>query len=269
TSDPNLDTEDASDSTALTEPANLSIPKTCPDTVLRGTSMTCTIVVRNAGPASAAVVQVVDPTPEGLAFLSNAGDCATAFPCSVGPLDPGATRTILASYAVESTAPDLVVNSADVMSPTADPNPADNTSATMTAVESVPVIPPTADLEVRKTGPASAAPGTEVTYVIGVVNHGPDSAANVVLTDALPAGVTLVPPTSISGPSPGGPRVPGSLGPRAGGRPAVTVLVTVEISPPASGSLVDTATATSSTSDPVAANNTATAQTSVVAHADL
>ena len=40
------------------------------------------------GPSDAASVSVADPTPTGLTFVSNAGDCTTAFPCSLGTIRP-------------------------------------------------------------------------------------------------------------------------------------------------------------------------------------
>ena len=90
-----------------------------------------------------------------------------------------------------------------------------------------------------------------------------------VLTDSLPAGVALVSATASAGTCTGGTPVTCTLGTLAAQQPPVTALVTVRVLPTASGSLLDTAAVTSGTSDPVDANNTATARTSVVAQADL
>src|SRR2546421_1401418 len=49
-----------------------------------------------------------------------------------------------------------------------------------------------ADLGVTKTGPDSAAAGSNVTYTIEVTNVGPDTADNATLDDPLPAGMTFV-----------------------------------------------------------------------------
>ena len=45
-------------------------------------------------------VTLADPTPAGLTFVSNAGNCTTAFPCDLGTVPSGATRTITATFAI-------------------------------------------------------------------------------------------------------------------------------------------------------------------------
>jgi uncharacterized repeat protein (TIGR01451 family) len=47
-----------------------------------GTNAVYTITVTNAGPSSADGVVVADAMPAGLLFVSNTGDCVTAFPCA-------------------------------------------------------------------------------------------------------------------------------------------------------------------------------------------
>ena len=82
--------------------------------------MVYTITVTNAGPSDATGVTLADPTPTGLTFVSNTGDCTTAFPCNLGTLPPAATRTITATFAIPSgyTTPDPIVNTATVSSTT-------------------------------------------------------------------------------------------------------------------------------------------------------
>src|SRR5882724_5035306 len=48
------------------------------------------------------------------------------------------------------------------------------------------------DLRVSKSGPESAAAGTDVTFTIQVVNIGPDDASSATLTDVIPTGLTFV-----------------------------------------------------------------------------
>jgi uncharacterized repeat protein (TIGR01451 family) len=72
-----------------------------PATVAVGKNAVYTIMVTNNGPGSALSVQVLDPTPSGLVFVSNyTGACATAFPCSLGTIPSGQTRTITATFMV-------------------------------------------------------------------------------------------------------------------------------------------------------------------------
>ena len=68
--------------------------------VVAGRTVSYTLVVTNDGPSDATGVSLADPTPAGLVFVSNAGACTAAFPCALGTLTPGSTRTITATYQV-------------------------------------------------------------------------------------------------------------------------------------------------------------------------
>src|SRR5688572_21902831 len=61
-----------------------------------------------------------------------------------------------------------------------------------------PPLPPSADLTVTKTGPATASANSNVTYTIDILNIGPEDALNALLSDPLPGGMTFV---SLSTPS--------------------------------------------------------------------
>ena len=118
--DPDAANNTATSSVTLAPAADLHITKEGPVTAVAGTNLVYTITVTNAGPSDATGVTVTDPTPAGLTFVSNAGDCATAFPCDLGTLPPAATRTITATFAVPSgyTTPNPIVNTATVTSAT-------------------------------------------------------------------------------------------------------------------------------------------------------
>ena len=77
-------------------------------------------------------------------------------------------------------------NTASVASTTADPNPANNTATAVTTVTA------SADLAITKTGPATVVAAGSVAYTLTVRNNGPSDAANLTVTDTLPAGVTFV-----------------------------------------------------------------------------
>src|SRR5437870_3876850 len=119
-----------------------------------------------------------------------------------------------------------------------------------------------ADLSITKTdNPDPVNAGATLTYTVTVSNGGPSTAANVQVTDNLPAGVTF---QNASGTGwtcvQGGGVVTctrGSVAP--GGAPPITITVT----PAICGTITNRATVGSTTIDPSAANNTATASTMV------
>ena len=179
----------ATSTVTLTPSATLQITKQGPLTAVAGTNVIYTITVTNAGPSEATSVTLTDPTPPGLTFVSNAGDCATAFPCTLGTLPPGAIRTITATFAVPSgyTTPNPIVNTATVTSATP---PALSPSATT----STPVAAPVTDLRITKTnGVDGVVAGETTTYTITITNSaGPSDAIGATVTDTFPATLTGV-----------------------------------------------------------------------------
>jgi len=129
-----------------------------------------------------------------------------------------------------------------------------------------------ADLSITKTGPATAVPGTTVTYAVTASNAGPLAAQSVVLTDPIPTGTTFVSLTQTAGPA-FGCTVPAagasgtisctlaSLANGAGATFSISLHVGAAVAP---GVIVaEKASIASSTSDPNTANNSATAATTV------
>ena len=121
--DPRPENNAASVVTTVTQLADLSITKTGPTTAGPGRRVTYAVTVANAGPSTATGVWVDDPTPAGLTLVSTSGDCTTAFPCDLGTMAPGTTRTIAATYTVAggTTAPAEITNAATVLSGISDP----------------------------------------------------------------------------------------------------------------------------------------------------
>ncbi|MBB5208809.1 Ig-like domain-containing protein [Chiayiivirga flava] len=117
--------------------ADLAVLKTGPANADAGEQIVFSIVVTNLGPDAADNVVLVDPTPAGLVFVGNGGDCATAFPCALGTLAVGDARTVLATFLVpdDYTGPSTVVNIASVSSDTPDPTPGDTSSSASTLVQ--------------------------------------------------------------------------------------------------------------------------------------
>src|SRR5262249_40124425 len=144
--------------------------------------------------------------------------------------------------------------SAVLPAPATDPNPANNSATSTVAMT------PSADVRVSLSGPVQATAGTSVTYTITVTNAGPSDAASVTLSDPTPTGLTFV---SASGACSGG--FPCSLGPIVAGAAAqiITATFAVPAGFTAPDPIVNTATASSTTSDPATGNNSATASTAL------
>ncbi len=100
--------------------AALTILKTANEaSVIPGGTASFSIVVSNAGPSDAASVIVDDPVPAGLVFVANAGACTSAYPCDIGPVAAGQSRTITTTFQVPAdySGPSPIVNVATVDSP--------------------------------------------------------------------------------------------------------------------------------------------------------
>jgi uncharacterized repeat protein (TIGR01451 family) len=127
---------------------------------------------------------------------------------------------------------------------------------------------PRADLVISKSASSAAAiAGTTLTYTLAITNDGPSAAHNVVVTDTLPASVTVA-KTNPSTRTQSGRDLVWTLGTLAnGGMGTITLAVTVDAA--FSGTLVNTATVTSITADQAPDNNTNTETTLVNGVADL
>ena len=179
----------ATDSDAIGTEADVAITKTGPATILAGDDLVYTITVTNTGPSDAAGVVVSDATPTGLVFVSNTGDCTTAFPCALGTLSPGAIRTINATFAVPITYPGAgpIVNVASVSATTPDDVAANNTATVETTLNR------NADVAIGKSvSPATMLVGQPTTFTVVVTNDGPARVTGLVVQDLLPAGLTFV-----------------------------------------------------------------------------
>lgn len=126
-----------------------------------------------------------------------------------------------------------------------------------------PVPATDADLSVSLAdAPNPVRVGANLGYTATVSNHGPAAASRVTLTDSLPNGVTLVSASGCSGTG----TLSCNLGSLASGASAA---VTITVKPNAAGAIGNSVQVSASQSDPNAANNTATAATTVQASADL
>ena len=161
------------------------------------------LAVTNYGPDTAENAQLTDTAElQNLSDLAYSSDGGLTWHVwtgilPLGDIAAGETVSLLGRGTVTSAAGSTVVNVAVVSAATEDPNPDNNLA---TAV--VPVIggEALADLALRKyVHRACATPGEPLVYRICVVNHGPDTAQNVVLTDEISTEALFYPRYSLDG----------------------------------------------------------------------
>ncbi|WP_110205040.1 isopeptide-forming domain-containing fimbrial protein [Nocardioides daejeonensis] len=197
---PNNEDDDDS-STSADVKADLQITKTLTTPVadvIAGTEITYELTVKNNGPSqSKAPIEVADVLPSGLSFVSavgtgwtcgHAGGTITCERNSV--LASGATAPVITVKALIASGigAQTLVNTASVDGPDPDPNPNNNNEP-----EDTPV---TEDTEIKLTktnvGDNPVRAGEVATFEIRVTSSGPSDARQVVVSDVLPTGMTLV-----------------------------------------------------------------------------
>jgi uncharacterized repeat protein (TIGR01451 family) len=264
--------------------ADLSITKVdTPDPVTAGTNLTYTITATNAGPSAATTATVSDTLPAGTTFVSLASpggwSCTTpavgaggTVSCSNPSFAPGsAVFTLTVAVTPSVTTGTVISNTATASAATTDPAPGNN-SATATST-----VAASADLSITKTdAPDPVLTGGNLVYSIGVSNAGPSDAASASWTDTLPTGTTFVSLPAVAGWSCTTPAV-GAGGTVTCNAATFAALATSNftLTVAVAGSVADgtvlsnTATVSTATTDPGAANNSATATTTVNAVALL
>jgi uncharacterized repeat protein (TIGR01451 family) len=254
--DPDPTNNGASDVDTLAPSADLAITKNGPALVTAGGEVTYMIAVTNNGPSDAASVEVSDATPSGLTLVSN--DCANVFPCGLGAMTAGETRTLTSTYTIGADhAGPTLSNTATVTATTSDPVGANDSSTAISTVVS------TADLGITMTGPATVTPGHELTYTITVTNDGPSDAALVEVADATPAGLTFV--SNDGACASAFPCALGLIG--AGETRRITATFSLPADHAGQDPVDNVASVASATADPDFANNSATVSTGLVGYA--
>jgi uncharacterized delta-60 repeat protein/uncharacterized repeat protein (TIGR01451 family) len=246
-------------------------------TAAGGDTITYTLKVTNQGPDTANNVVVTDNLNANLTFVSCSSTGSGV--CSGGT---GNNRTVtfasLANATFETITlkatvnsgladPTLILNTASVTSDTADGISGNNQASVNTVVHK------RANLKIEKTAaPSSVIPGESLTYTLTVSNLGPDTAANVVVTDNLPAEVAFVACNS------GGGGVCGGSGNNRtvtfaslanGASAVITLQATASASLTNGSSFENTATVASDTPEGDSADNTAKFTITVLNSADV
>jgi uncharacterized repeat protein (TIGR01451 family) len=266
--DPVPGNNSATDTNSLTPQADVAITKTDGQTTaIPGTTITYTIVVSNSGPSNAPTVTITDTFPTTLLGVTwtcagaGGGTCTAAGTGDINDmanLPAGSSVTYTLNATISGAATGTLSNTATaaVGGGVTDPAPANNSATDTTTLT------PEADLSITKTdGPDPILAGSTLLYTVTVTNNGPSPAQGVVVTDTLPAGVTLVATSGCLGDPAGVPTC------TLGDIPALnsaqfTIEVTVDIG--TSGTITNTADVSSSTPDPNIGNNTASALTTLL-----
>ena len=154
-----------------------------------GDEIDWTVTVHNKGPNNARNVVVNDKLPAELVYISHKGPGLydpTQGIWQIGDLGIDATVTLTITTRVNITNA-TITNVAVVTSTTPDNDTSNNEANNTTDVD------PMADLAIYKVvSNTSPQKGDNVTWIIVVINHGPDTAINAVATDILPANLTYV-----------------------------------------------------------------------------
>jgi uncharacterized repeat protein (TIGR01451 family) len=175
-------------------PAQLRLSKSVSaPQVVTGSEFSYTIEVSNAGSSGESALVVIDDVPSTLTVLSASGsgwNCSVignAVDCRRGSLVQGASSSFQINVRAPSS-PRVISNSARLTS--------QSTSTAVVASVSVEIVAPPAnlvDLTIDKRDSADpVAVNSTFSYFLDVANIGDHAAAGVVVSDALPAGVTLV-----------------------------------------------------------------------------
>ncbi len=159
-----------------------------------------------------------------------------------------------------------LTNTADVTARTYDPVLPNNTSTDTAAVTT------RADLEITKSHSGSVVAGQDATYTLDVVNHGPSvSHGPITVVDTLPAGSTFVSAAGSGWVCTSGTGTVSCVrdADLAVGAVAPQIVVVVAIPTSQTADVVNTATVSGTTTDPVPGNNTSTDRTAPGTSADL
>lgn len=161
-----------------------------------GGAVTYTITVKNTSSFTAAVDSIIDIMPSGVTFtgLDGSGNVTAANSTSIPVNGASGTVVFRGSWDVAGNDSLLLVYTANVP---ATPGTYTNNASAHTGISNIgtgsaSTVVGQADIRVTKAGSTSAATGDSLRYIITTTNLGPNTASAVVVTDTLPAGVTLV-----------------------------------------------------------------------------
>jgi uncharacterized repeat protein (TIGR01451 family) len=249
--------------------SDITVLKSGDETAIPGGQINYEVVVTNGGPDNATNVVLTDPLPAHTTigtFSSSQGSASfdgTAVTVNFGTIPAFESAKLLLTVNVNAdTEPGTTItNTATANTSSVDPDLSNNQGSASTQIVS-----PAANLSVTKTGPDTADVGSQVTYTIQIFNFGTLDAANVVVTDPIPAHTTFAFGSSSQGPTPtsDGTTVTAILGTIPVGTGA-TVFLTFNINQdtPRNTFISNTAMATTTSPEQNPEDNVSTASTQV------
>jgi len=270
--------------------ADLSVVVTAaPSPVAPGGQLTYVINVTNGNNVANATtttgVQMSTSVPQNTTLVSFVGapgwTCPAVAPgaaagtpivCTIATLSQPSNSNsfqLIVAVSAAATAATTITNITTVGAATGDSNGTNNTVTTTTPVSTTTV---GADLAITKSAsPSLVAPGSAITYTIGLNNAGPNNATAVTVSDTLPANTTFVSTTTPAGfTCTGTATVTCTAGTFGVGVPiTITIVATVAPGVVNGAVITNTATVTATSSDPNPANNSASASVTVASGADL
>jgi uncharacterized repeat protein (TIGR01451 family) len=274
--DPNLANNTATASVQV-QGADLSMTQSASVIAIApGGTITYTETVTNNGPDAATAAVLYQQTPPNTTFSSITPPvgwtCGTApavggtgiVLCTANAAMASSTTTGAFTFIVTvnagTAAGTTIINSADVTSQTTDPVASNNATTT-----DVPVrVEIAGDADLALSMAASPTPvfiSSNLTYTIQIQDLGLSNTADGSMTDTIPPGSTFVSSATTQGSCSGTSTVTCTLGAIIRG---TTITIAITVTAPASPTtLMNTSSVTSSTTDPVLANNMVTVLTVV------
>jgi len=232
-----------------------------PDPVVLGSNVTYTIGLVNYGPGAAAGVAVTNIFPAGALFVDAAPSVGTVstngaglLAWEVGPMAKDSVASM--TFTIQPTRSGIATNSAFVETSSADLNPDDDAAEVLTTV-----IAQSADLAMGLfSSPNPMILGQDLTYSLVVSNLGPGSATGVSVIDVLPPEATFLSASPSNYVLNGATLTFTNLGVVGNGG---QILATIVVRPNVPGTLNNTASCVSPTTDPRKLNNSAAIKTVV------
>jgi uncharacterized repeat protein (TIGR01451 family) len=251
--------------------ADLSISKSAQGAAVAGQDFSYVIDVENNGPSNAQSVEVNDPLPANttLVSVSPSGGfiCTgtTTIHCTLASMNAGGLASITVTVHISPAATGTLTNTVTVASPTNDPNPSNNSDTVSSSINTE------SDLSITKTGPSAPTAGSDVVYTIKATNLGPSNAQNVHITDTIPANTTFVSVTPPAGWTCNAASPVDCTRATFGAGNTATFILTVHLSAAATSGdqLCNTASVSTTTTDPVSSNNASTGCGTIQTLADL